>query len=456
MFHCDNLPVLQGINSDTIDLIATDPPFNKGRDFHATPSSLAAGAKFQDRWSWKNDVHDRWTDKIQDDHPAVWQVIKTANNAWGQDMGAFLCFMGVRILEMHRVLKPTGSIYLHCDPTASHYLKLMLDGIFGRKNFRNEIVWCYSTGGASPSRFSKKHDIILYYSKGKSTTFNTPRVAYTSAMSRDPKHIRKFHPDGKIMLDWWTDISPINPLAKERVGYPTQKPLALYERIIKASSNSNDVVLDPFCGCATTVVAAERLGRRWIGIDIWDGAREVVLERLKREALSVAGEEAEGRLPVGDVTYKTEPPARTDEQETAAPSFHVPTSWRNPLKRLTRKQMIIRLTSAQAAPEADPGKSDPGKVVCAGCGRPLEQDFFHLDHVTPKKDGGDNYITNRVLLCGPCNTKKAAKLTISGMRHKHKDWIIDQDAAERALTAAQNAGNQALREAFAQEASASP
>lgn len=147
LFHGDNLRFMRGMNSETIDLIATDPPFNKGRDFHATPDSLASGASFQDRWSWENDVHEDWLDQISDDHPHLMEVIQNSRKTYGDDMGAYLCFMAVRLIAMRRLLKPTGSIYLHCDPTASHYLKMLMDAIFGRKNFRNEIVWSYRTGG---------------------------------------------------------------------------------------------------------------------------------------------------------------------------------------------------------------------------------------------------------------------------------------------------------------------
>ena len=136
LFHGDNLTFLRAMNSESVDLIATDPPFNKGRDFHATPDSLAAGAKFQDRWSWEDDVHDDWVDKITDDFPHVMNVIQGSRSSYGDDMGAFLCFMGVRLLEMRRVLKDTGSIYLHCDDTASHYLKELMDAVFGREVFR--------------------------------------------------------------------------------------------------------------------------------------------------------------------------------------------------------------------------------------------------------------------------------------------------------------------------------
>lgn len=129
------------MNTESVDLIATDPPFNKSRDFHATPDSLAAGASFQDRWSWEKDVHQEWVDQLTDDHPALMEAIESAMHAHSDGMGAYMCFMAVRLLAMRRILKPAGSIYLHCDPTASHYIKAVMDAIFGCKNFRNEIIW---------------------------------------------------------------------------------------------------------------------------------------------------------------------------------------------------------------------------------------------------------------------------------------------------------------------------
>ena len=177
LFHGDNLGFLRAMNSESVDLIATDPPFNKGRDFHATPDSLAAGAKFQDRWSWERDVHQEWADRITDDYPKLMEAIESARYAHSDGMGAYMCFMAVRLLEMRRVLKPTGSIYLHCDPTASHYLKAVMDAIFGWKNFRNEIVWCYKSGGASKRRFARKHDLILFYAKDvRQAAFNVIKV----------------------------------------------------------------------------------------------------------------------------------------------------------------------------------------------------------------------------------------------------------------------------------------
>ena len=151
LFHGDNLLFLRAMDSETIDLIATDPPFNKNKDFHATPDSLASGARFQDRWSWERDVHKDWIDQIIDDYPKLMEAIESARYAYSDGMGAFMCFMAVRLLEMRRVLKSSGSIYLHCDSTASHYLKAVMDAVFGYKNFKNEIIWCYKTGGSSNS-----------------------------------------------------------------------------------------------------------------------------------------------------------------------------------------------------------------------------------------------------------------------------------------------------------------
>ena len=187
LYHGDNLEFLRGMDSETVDLIATDPPFNKGKDFHATPDSLAAGAKFQDRWSWERDVHEAWVDQITDDEPNVMNVINGSRSSYGDDMGAFLCFMGVRLLAMRRVLKPTGSIYLHCDPTASHYLKELMDAVFGRREFRNEIIWQYRTGGISKRWFARKHDVLLFYTNGGGIRLNFPaknRAIYPASIGQ--------------------------------------------------------------------------------------------------------------------------------------------------------------------------------------------------------------------------------------------------------------------------------
>ena len=193
LFLEDNLPVLRGLDSDSIDLIATDPPFNKGVPAFTGTTKAGQNVEFKDVWNWDEDVHVNWINDLRQRHPSLFNVIHYANAAAGDDMGAFLCWMAVRVLEMHRVLKDTGSMYLHCDPTASHYLKAMMDAIFGRKQFRNEIVWKRATSKKIQARrFGSAHDIILSYSKSDNFVWNTVRLDY------DPAYIAKAyrHNDG--------------------------------------------------------------------------------------------------------------------------------------------------------------------------------------------------------------------------------------------------------------------
>ena len=441
LFHGDNLAFLRAMNSESVDLIATDPPFNKGRDFHATPDSLAAGAKFQDRWSWERDVHPEWIDQITDDYPRLMEAIESARYAHSDGMGAFMCFMAVRLLEMRRVLKPTGSIYLHCDPTASHYLKAVMDAVFGWNNFINEIVWCYNIGGRVSKRaYGRRHDVILFATRTASYTFNwdailVPWDVKGAAKFRhedekgryrligrflkdspirghrdvDPKW-EETHPElvqryymkpGKAEVDFW-NIDPINQVSKERTGYPTQKPIALYERIVKASSIKGDMILDPFAGCATTCVVAERLNRKWVGIDIWDKAHEIVVRRLEREALL-------GAFKLGDIPLITLPPTRTDDGETASPFLRVKQRVREPSgPKWTRAEMYEHLL-------------DQHGMKCRGCDRVFDDPrYLDLDHNTPRSDGGLNHISNRILLCGPCNRLKSNTYTLTGLRRENK------------------------------------
>ena len=408
LFHGDNLAFLRGINSESIDLVATDPPFNKGKDFHATPDSLAAGASFHDRWSWERDIEGEWEDAIKDDWPAVRQVIESANTAWGRDMGAFLCYMGVRLLEIHRILKPTGSLYLHCDPTASHYLKAMLDAIFGKANFRNEIVWRigWVSGFKTQKRgWIRNHDILLYYVKSEAAAkrFNKEYLPYP------PDYVRRDgkKPTGKgfPIEDTWNcstgdilDSIMIKSFSSEKSGYPTQKPVALYRRMIEASSNPGEVVLDPFCGCATTLIAAEQAGRQWIGIDLWDEALGVVRDRVEKECQNLFG---------GDVLYSEVPPNRTDEGETASPPLKSKTKRRiaePPGPKMTRQEMVDILIEEHG-------------ISCQGCDREFDDPrYLDLDHNTPRSQGGLNHISNRLLLCGPCNRTKGDTLTLKGLR----------------------------------------
>ena len=426
LFHGDNLSLLRGINSNSIHLIATDPPFNKSKDFHATPDSLAAGAKFQDRWSWEKDVHSEWVDQITDDFPKLMEAIESARYAHSDGMGAFMCFMAVRLLEMRRVLRKDGSIYLHCDPTASHYLKAIMDAIFGKTNFRNEIIWAYKTGGVSKHWFGRKHDVILFYSKSKQWTFNplqeknylTHKYGFsTISVKVDEKGPYKM----AHLRDVW-DIGALVGVGseRERTGYPTQKPLALYERIIQASSNKGEIILDPFCGCATTLVAAERLGRRWVGMDIWEKAHEVVIERLKRDGLTGPDGEKSVLFSSGQIIYSKELPERTDDGLLAAPD----------LKTINKERHVeppLRPGEPKTRQEIIKYLQEKVGQRCQGCDRHFDDPrYLELDHNTPRSQGGLNHFSNRLLLCSPCNRAKSNTLTLEGLRrlNKREGWMV--------------------------------
>ena len=493
LFHGDNLAFLRGMNSGTVNLIATDPPFNKNRDFHSTPDSLAAGASFQDRWSWQDDIHEDWLVELQRDEPEVWHVITAAKEVYGGDMAAFLCWLGVRLLEMHRILRDDGSLYLHIDHTAHAWTKALLDAIFGRSNFRNEIVWRRNESGAKGSQhdagsWGSNVDYLLFYTKSNQVVFepriirdfdeqeikrrypkidengeryHTKLTAWRQpSMGERPNLCYEFYGiappfpsgwrlsrermeeeyakgnivvlDGKLerrsyLKDYlgvspgnlWTDTELLlGANSLERTGYPTQKPLALYERIIQASSNRGDMVLDPFAGCATTCVAAERLGRQWVGMDIWDRAHEVVLSRLEQENLAVRDKEQKERrwrLTFADITYTTNGPKRTDDGVPATLVLRTPTGkpTRYPPPRKQHDRLLIDIGS-----------------FCQGCGRDYTFDprVLEVDHIRPKSDGGSDAYDNLTLLCPPCNREKRDRITLSGLQDKNrKEGHLQQD-----------------------------
>jgi len=267
----DNLDILRKhIKDESVDLIYIDPPFFSNRHYEVVWGDEAEIRSFEDRWEGGINVYVDW--------------------------------MKQRIIELHRVLKSTGSFYLHCDWHAGHYLKVMCDEVFGYSNFRNEIVWCYSIGGKSSKTFGRKHDTIFWYTKGRTWIFNAD--APSIRIQRKPdSHMRVVvdesgttwqektdaktkkvyrYPLDKVADDYWTNIEQLNREDAERLGYPTQKPEALLKRIVEASSNKGDIVLDSFCGCGTTMVVAERLKRRWIGIDISPSAIALVKKRLNK------------------------------------------------------------------------------------------------------------------------------------------------------------------------------
>jgi DNA modification methylase len=301
LYYGDNLEVLRKyIKDESIDLCYIDPPFNSKRNYNQIYNNLgkedqAQAQAFVDTWTWDNHANEA-LEEIQSNYQGKFtsqtiDLIDGLTKVLGKgSLLAYLVSMTLRIVEIHRVLKSTGSFYLHCDPTASHYLKIVLDTVFCSQggDFKNEIIWCYGSGGASKNHFSKKHDVILYYSKSSNNfIFNVDlvREPYSSPEKVEHKIIKgkayqRKHELGRIPFDWWT-IPILTNTAKERLGYPTQKPEALLERIIKASSNKGDVILDAYCGCGTTIAVAERLERNWIGIDINYQSISLMLKRLE-------------------------------------------------------------------------------------------------------------------------------------------------------------------------------
>lgn len=356
LYYGDNLDVLRKeIRDESVDLIYLDPPFNSAATYNVlfkAPTGRGSQAQieaFEDTWHWGPEAEGAFADMLQDArHPDAAEMLRALRGFLREnDMMAYLAMMAARLVELHRALKPTGSLYLHCDPTASHYLKLLLDAIFGADNFRNEIVWKRTTPkGLASTRFAANHDIIICHAKDRTSTRWNPsyrdyaqeqidrkygqkdesgrRFQLTSLLNPNPDRpnltyefrgvtrtwrwtkermlaadaagmvvvprggqgIPRFkryldEQEGVPVSDVWEDIPPINSQAQERLGYPTQKPIALLERIVRASTNEGDVVLDPFCGCGTTIHAAQKLGHRWIGVDVTHLAISLIERRLK-------------------------------------------------------------------------------------------------------------------------------------------------------------------------------
>ena len=321
LYHGDCLDIMQPWANEyptgCVDLIYLDPPFNSnanyntlyGKDRKGKPlDERAQFTAFKDTWYWSGEAAERVRNISRAEghaaHKAICGLVEMLPKG---GMLAYLSYMAERLAVMRILLKDTGSIYLHCDPTASHYLKTIMDCVFGVKNFRNEIIWCYTGPNNSKKHFQRKHDTILFYSKTQDSLFyaDAVRVKYKTEnplhLSRgfgnpspdDVKKLKKQLSKSKVPTSWWADgfLTNISAWRKERLGYPTQKPLALLDRIIKASSNEGDVVLDPFCGCGTTMEAAWKLKRKFLGIDISPYAiTRVCRDRLKNAAgVSVQG-----------------------------------------------------------------------------------------------------------------------------------------------------------------------
>ena len=431
MWTGDNLEIMRGMNSESVDLIYLDPPFNSKKNYSAPIGSQAAGAAFKDTWTL-DDVDLAWHGEIAEQNPAVYSIIDAAGLSHGKGMKSYLIMMAVRLMEMRRLLKDTGSLYLHCDPTASHYLKLLMDAVFRSDQFRNELSWRRSNPKSlAKTNFPNCRDVILRYTKTDTLTFNKVFG------SHDPEYVRKAYkyndPDGRryrllpllnpnkdrpnltykflgVQRVWrwtrdrmekayaegtvvqlrpgavpqykkylddskgrtitndWGDIEQAS--GNEVIGYPTQKPVALLDRIIRVSSNEGDIVLDPFAGCATTLIAAERLGRQWVGIDISEKAVDLVQLRIRQIDLDLFRN--------FEPIRRSDIPSRTDLGKL--PSYR------------THKHQLF-------------GKQE-GR--CGGCREAFPFRNFTIDHVVPQSKGGTDHFDNLQLLCGACNSTKGA------------------------------------------------
>ena len=535
----DNLPFLRSLNNECIDLIAIDPPFAANETFTGRPRppitdaeieeerALAEkhGAKHdegrdttvQDIWTWDANVHPDWLNQIEDDYPPVFTVIRAVEASASENEAAYIAFMAVRLIECRRVLKPTGSIYVHCDSHANSYLRMLMDAVFGADNFRSEISWKRTSAHSDTRQGRRQHgrvrDILLFYTKSAKWTWNPIYTDY------DPEYVGNFYkyiepetnrryrlgdltgpggaakgnPQYEVMgvtrywryskermqelidagriiqtrpgnvpaykryldempgvplQDLWTDIGPLASQSRERTGYATQKPLALYERIIEASSNPGDVVLDIFAGCATTAVAAERLGRQWIACDMayrsWTmlkrrfrlssialsdraGMRatdEALGLGLARDAETEWGKRAEvlgpDDLPKRDDedpepfhNLKRVTPTRRGQQKSARSA-----SWSGRIPKEEAKQLLVK-------------KFGP---YCWGCGWEApkfpngERDLglLEVDHIWARNDretvtGGSDELYNLALLHATCNRRKGNRLTLEELRRQNAD-----------------------------------
>ena len=505
IFVADNLALMKSLDNESVDLICCDPPFAKNRTFvgkilppvseqeigkekeilsswgvknknDAEKAGIEwpygqreSKAIFNDIWRWDKIVHEDWMLQIKNNFESLHLVIEAACRTKGEWMGSYLVYMGIRIIEMKRILKPTGSVYIHCDITANSYLRLVLDAVFGEKNFRNEIAWCYKENEAAQNHYPKKHDTIFWYTKTDDYVFNMQRGEITEAQrkrynkNKDGNKFREGVDEdryaqmkGKLrkleggarFRSWWDDI----PIAQdlERTGYPTQKPVRLADRIIKTSSNPGDLVFDPFAGCAYVPVAAERNGRQWLSCDISIRALTVMRRQFNKFHYMIDGETPEGKLETINIaqTFTKSPlclPERTDKDPVEIPKLK-PRSKRKPkvptsdIPEDEMKKILLEFSDYKAWCCGFANRMPDGTII-----KTIEN--FHLDHLDPKSKGGSNQIMFRAPLCPAHNQlKRDRAITLEtlrdeiekneGLRVANRRDLIDLiDAREKAIKA---------------------
>ena len=505
----DNLEFLRATDNESIDLIAIDPPFAANETFEGTPKppitdaerraefTLAAShgeaaleryrkedkqlTRVKDDWFFR-DVDEGWMKELKDasdrvrvdleagDTPgnhdrtldAMREVIEAVSACATENEAAYITEMSVRLLECHRVLKPTGSIYLHCDYRASSYLRMLMDVIFGHKKFRNQIAWCY-TGPSNTKRwFPRKYDTILFYAKSEAANFyrDAVRVPYKEGVTEkargsgsaaiwseghDEERMADLARIGKVPEDWWTEETPgFSPVGRsgESTGYSTQKPLALYRRIIRASSNPGDTVLDLFAGCATTVVAAEMEGRKWLACDHAYRASTMMMRRFYQNGHQLRGMNVDvvrGALGEHQIQFEHPDgqiigppdlpnfPRTTEDPDDGVPTLRtsirapISTSWTGRIPKDRAKELLL----AEFGPR------------CWGCGlnatRPngsVDTGLLEVDHIRARnaKEGarGDDELYNLALLHATCNRRKGNRLTLEELRlENERDNVLN-------------------------------
>ena len=519
VYIADNLSFLRSLNDECIDLVCVDPPFAKNDTFTGDrirpPLSAeereierrllagwgvtnareaeAAGivwpdgdlqGGYRDIWSWEGDIHEEWLTSIEEDYPAIHGAIETARLGHSDGMAAYLCYMAIRLLEIHRVIKPSGCLYLHCDDTAGAHLHQLLEVIFGPENYRNEIKWRRTSAHSDSKRWSSVIDTIMYFAKSESHQWNPQRGPYDAeyvndkyrhddndgrgryrldnmtspnprpnmmyewqghaspqkgwrysreTMAQLDSEGRIWYPDskqrrpqlkrylsempGRLLDNFWGDIPPINSQARERTGYPTQKPVALAERIIAASTNPGDVVLDCFAGCAYAGVAAERLGRQWVACDFNPRAWTVFKRQFNKPSLAllrcndettgqqVLGPDSPEIAPMATVHGPTELPTRTSPEVPTVPQgFELPERrFKVPASIIPERQMLemlLELSGYMAWCCGYANRMPDGSII-----RTTRN--FHLDHIAPRsREGTSNEIQNRAPMCPYHNIRK--------------------------------------------------
>ena len=462
VFISDNLPFLQALDSESVDLIVIDPPFGKKQTFEGQikppltdsertleadllnkwgvydvnsayevgieyPDQSGATALFKDIWQFERVLKEDWYDRVND--TSVWWLIESTRRTHDEDTAAYIAFMAQRVVEIYRILKPTGSVYLHCDHSANAYLRQLMDAVFGHQNFRNEIVWSYPASPSPTKRdFPRKHDVILRYAKSRNWVFNADaiRVPYAESSMQRIKYAAnastvmagseiKLQEGGKIPPSVWDDIQQTYRYRGEIAGYPTQKPQALARRIIQASSNPGDLVLDCFAGCAYVPVAAEQTGRRWIACDMSPRAWTVVRRQFaKQPDLAMTVESEESEYDAGSPTFegkgilKVRGPNQLPERSPDdATTERLPT-------RSSLRPIRFRQTPLETSAEIWQAFVDEWGAECWYCGIREQRGrlYLQLDHIVPNRgDGSNDDCWNRALACIACNSDKSNRLT---------------------------------------------